>query len=47
MGFPSLMKYLRLIRSEDGPSRAANSDELGSIVEAGMCLAVDLVGVVT
>ena len=44
-GSPSLMKYLRPIRSEDGPSRAAKSDEPSNLVEAGTLL-VDLVGVV-
>ena len=46
MGSSILMKYLRLIRSKDGPSRAAKSDELSSLVEAGTRLEFDLAGVV-
>ena len=40
------MKYLRPIRSEDGPSRAAKSDEPSSLFETGTRFDFDLVGVV-
>ena len=39
------MKYLRPIRSEDGPSRAAKSDKPSCLVETGTRLDFDLVGV--
>ena len=44
-GSPSLMKYLKPIRNEDGPSRVAKSDEPSSLVETGTRLDFDLVGV--
>ena len=44
-GSPSLMKYLRPIISEDGPSRATKSDEPSSLFETGTRLDFDLVGV--
>ena len=39
------MKYLRPIRSKNGPSRAAKSDEPSNLIETGTRLDFDLVGV--
>ena len=43
-GSLSVMKYLRPIRSKDGPSRAEKSGEPSSLVEAGTRLVFDRSG---